>query len=68
MNWPGLADTGFGDITVRLETDGDTADCDFDRDHKAELAGRRPGQRITIRGKCKGIVLGFVTQEKCIRS
>jgi tRNA_anti-like len=55
-----------GVIVVELNgTPQSTVDCEFRRDAESQLAGRNIGEQITIRGKCKGRVQGWVTLVSC---
>jgi hypothetical protein len=53
-------------LELKTDEDDHTIDCNFYFAHKEELAKLVPGQQVTVRGTCKGIVLGSVTLEKCI--
>jgi hypothetical protein len=56
------------EATVELKTDeeGETVDCEFAGGQKTDLAGLKPGQQVTIRGRCQGQDGGSPTLEKCI--
>jgi hypothetical protein len=62
-----IDDKGFT-ATVELKTDaeGETVDCKFALDQQNNLVHLKPGQHVTIRGKCKGRADDSPTLEKCI--
>jgi predicted Zn finger-like uncharacterized protein len=62
---PGM---GLDEATVELKTDeeDESVFCHFRWEHREAVARLKPGQPVTIRGKCKGMSLGSVTLEPCV--
>ena len=60
----------FGGQEVELESSRNqflsSVDCEFPDSAQGALAKLRKGQRVSIRGKCKGLLVGSVQLDNCV--
>ena len=56
-----------GVVVVRLEgAERSTVVCELRKDNDGPLAGKEPGDQVTLRGKCKGRVNGRIKVDGCV--